>query len=163
MVGVVHHAECHIMMQAPQSPLDEEGAVYANAEKPVPVLVVEDDVPTRQVVRWMLEDEGYTVYEAPDGISALERLRSSPQPLVVLLDWWMPGIDGLQVLRALARDADVVRRHAYVLLTAVPDSARLRAVDMPPGVPVAVLGKPFDLDKLFATVDRAAAGLRLGD
>ena len=58
--------------------------------------------------RWSgrgLEDEGYRVTEAIDGLAALEQCRRDP-PDVILLDVEMPGIDGFQVLRALKSDAD---------------------------------------------------------
>jgi two-component system OmpR family response regulator len=51
------------------------------------VLVVDDDTAIRQVLVAFFTDEGYAVFEAPDGMSALERMRSSPRHLVVLLDW----------------------------------------------------------------------------
>jgi two-component system NtrC family sensor kinase len=66
------------------------------------VLIVEDDEPTREVLVELLTDARYTVYQAPDGKLALERLRTHPEGLVVLLDLMMPGVDGFKVLQAVA-------------------------------------------------------------
>ena len=61
------------------------------------VLIADDSLVIRAVVRAGLEDEGYRVTEAVDGLAALEQCRRDP-PDVILLDVEMPGIDGFQVL-----------------------------------------------------------------
>ena len=65
------------------------------------VLVVDDDTAIRQMLRLVLEDEGYAVREAMDGIEALAALRVSARPLVVLLDLMMPRLGGDGVLAAV--------------------------------------------------------------
>ena len=62
---------------------------------PRSVLVVDDDVDIRLVVRMILEGGGYDVIEAADGAEALARLREH-RPCVILLDLMMPGVDGFQ-------------------------------------------------------------------
>ncbi len=65
------------------------------------VLVVDDEHYMRKVVRTMLMSIGVrTVMEAPDGAAALELIRSHPLDVVVL-DWEMPGLDGLSVVRLI--------------------------------------------------------------
>ena len=120
------------------------------------ILLVDDDAAIREALRMALEDEGYHVLEAAEGATALAVLREQNRPLVALLDHIMPGMDGAETLRHIARDTDLARRHAYVLLTAVAPEALallLRSID---GLRVQALSKPFDLDELFATVERAA-------
>jgi CheY-like chemotaxis protein len=85
------------------------------------VLVVDDDKDTREVLRLAFEDEGYRVAEAADGLKALEVLRASASPLVVVLDLDLPQLDGIQVLRMVAEDPSLLARHAFILLTAVAD------------------------------------------
>jgi CheY-like chemotaxis protein len=69
------------------------------------VLIVDDDEDIRFTVRAMLEDLGeHTVSEAPDGPSALALLRAATEQYVVLLDLLMPNMDGIEVLRGVARD-----------------------------------------------------------
>jgi len=64
------------------------------------VLVVDDDAAIRTVVRWQLDDAGFRVVEADDGQAALRRIRDD-HPALVVLDLSLPGLGGLDVLRAL--------------------------------------------------------------
>ncbi len=127
------------------------------------VLVVDDDDNLRSIVSSLLCDEGYTVLEAPDGVSALEQLRTQPSPLIVLLDWFMPGMDGLGVLRALAGDASIVEPRMFIVLSAADLELRRQLSREMTGIPsrlsVTVMGKPFDLDDLLDHIARAAAHL----
>lgn len=68
------------------------------------ILIVEDDGPTRQVLARELTSAGYRVAEADTGASALERF-AARRPDLVLLDLGLPDIDGLQVIRAIRREA----------------------------------------------------------
>ena len=123
------------------------------------VLVIEDDRDIRALLCLMLDGSGYTVYEAPDGMSGLDRLRTHPTPLVVLLDWQMPGMDGLQVLHALAADAPVAQRHVFILLTALYDAPELYSAPFPPDMSISVLGKPFDMNGLLRAITQATEQL----
>ena len=77
------------------------------------ILVVEDDVDTARVVRAYLERDGFAVEVAADGVAGLERAFEAPPDLVVL-DWMLPGLDGLSFLRALRRGKAV----PVIMLTA---------------------------------------------
>jgi len=70
------------------------------------VLIADDSLVIRAVVRDGLENEGYRVVEAVDGLAAVELCREDP-PDVVLLDIEMPGLDGYQVLTELKGDAEL--------------------------------------------------------
>lgn len=121
------------------------------------VLVVDDDDTTRDALRMLLEDGGYTVHEAADGVSALARLQAHPQPLVVLLDWLMPGMDGVDVILALDNDAPLPHRHTFLLLTAAPLTQSHPLPPLPLNHYVTLVRKPFDIDELLAQVAAAAA------
>src|SRR5579884_1041558 len=82
------------------------------------VLVVDDDRSIRETLRYVLEDEGYNVREAPDGMAALDLLRHSPTPAVVLLDLMMPRLDGVGVLNAVEHDARLASQNAFIIITA---------------------------------------------
>ena len=129
----------------------------------VSVLVVDDDQDLRDTLCDLMRMHGYTVFEAPDGMSALERLRTHPTPMIVLLDWHMPSMDGLQVLQALAADEQAVQPHVFLVLTAADNEIKRRLsrdiAAIPSHLSVTVLGKPFDMDDLLALVARAAAHL----
>jgi GAF domain-containing protein/CheY-like chemotaxis protein len=78
-------------------PIDRERlvAVLAKYRRDLPVLVVDDDLSVRQLLRRMLEAEGFLVVEAENGRVALDRLRDT-LPSVVLLDLMMPEMDGFE-------------------------------------------------------------------
>lgn len=122
------------------------------------VFVVEDDDATRETIRLVLEDAGYVVSEATGGARALERLRASPEHFVVLLDSIMPGVDGLQVLRAAAAEA-LVGRHAYILDTTDATAPSPELSDLLTRLQVSTLLKPFDIDRLLELVAAAAERL----
>jgi CheY-like chemotaxis protein len=78
-------------------PIDRERlvTVLRKYRRDLPVLVVDDDAGVRQLLRRMLEPDGYTVVEADNGRVALEELRRLT-PSVVLLDLMMPEMDGFE-------------------------------------------------------------------
>jgi GAF domain-containing protein/DNA-binding response OmpR family regulator len=85
-------------------PIDRDRLVTVLKEhrRDRPVLVVDDDAALRQLLRRMLEPEGYTVVEAENGRVALERLRKI-SPSVVLLDLMMPEMDGFDFVAEFRR------------------------------------------------------------
>lgn len=127
------------------------------------VLVVDDNQDIRETVRLALEDEGYFVLEAGDGLSALTLLRESPLRLVVLLDHLMPGVDGIATLDMIGRDERLAHRHAYLMMTANSAIESPEIVTPDAEVEVPLVAKPFDIDELLSAVEHAAATLRDGD
>lgn len=112
------------------------------------VLVVEDDGDTREMLREVLELEGYRVRAAADGIEALERLAGPERFGAVLLDLMLPTIDGAGVLTAMASDP-ALRRVPVVAMSASPPRLVL---------PVAAfLRKPFELEALLERLARLTA------
>ncbi len=107
-------------------PIDRERllAVLARHRRDRPVLIVEDDAPLRELVRRMLEREGYAVVEAKHGRAALDRLREGA-PGVILLDLMMPVMDGFEFLAELRRE-DAWRGIPVIVLTARDLSAEER-------------------------------------
>jgi two-component system, NtrC family, nitrogen regulation response regulator NtrX len=65
---------------------------------PAKILIIDDEAPIRSVLSASLTDEGYIVESAADGISGLEKIKQF-LPDVVLLDIWMPDMDGIAVLK----------------------------------------------------------------
>lgn len=123
------------------------------------VLVVDDDEELREIVAECLRDAGYRVYEAPDGRPALERLRTHPGRLVVLLDLMMPGMDGYTVIEAIAKDAPRAKQHAFILFSASRKTFPIRVATALKQLNAASLPKPFDLDEMLAVVQKAASTL----
>ena len=119
------------------------------------VLLVEDDEFVRQMLHWVLEDEGYEVMEATDGAAGLSTLRASPSPLVVLLDHLLPAIKGSDVLDRVKQDP-TLQRHAYIYLTAVsPSDLQSEHRELPRDIVGDVIYKPFRLDRLLRAVTAA--------
>ena len=78
------------------------------------ILVVEDDVDLCNLIRRELESEGHTVSQAFDGQTALTLVEMSPLHLVIL-DWMLPGLDGLSVCRKLRDDKRFESTPIYLL------------------------------------------------
>ncbi len=115
--------------------------------------VVEDERDQRNLIREALEEAGWTVEVAEDGIAALGRLRRV-QPDVILLDLRMPRLDGIQMLKRLR--SNVVERAIPVILTTgseVASCVRLLAN--------CVLVKPFSSDELTRAAASCTSGLWL--
>jgi DNA-binding response OmpR family regulator len=114
------------------------------------ILVVEDETAMNDLIRAELEAEGHVVRQAHDGPAAL-RLVHEEVPQLVILDWMLPGLDGLSVCRQL--------RHEY-LMPIIMLTARSDEVDRVLGLEVGAddyLVKPFGVRELLA---RARAALR---
>lgn len=121
------------------------------------VLIVEDDACIRQMLREVLELEGYAIYgEAEHGLDGLELLRLSFSPLLVLTGHMMPVMSGLEMLEAAARDERLSAMHRYVMQTAAAPWVRGAAVLAELGVPV--VAKPFTVDELLRVVERSLHG-----
>lgn len=125
----------------------------------VHVLVVDDDLEIRETLRFALEDAGYAVMEAAGGEAALAAVRSSADPLVVLLDRIMPQPDGEAVLAAVQSEKSLAVRHAYVLVTASPARISPQFADVLSSLSAPVVEKPFDVDQLLATVEQVSSRL----
>jgi signal transduction histidine kinase/CheY-like chemotaxis protein len=111
-------------------PFDREKLVQAlrrfrQGSSPRPVLVVEDDPATREVVRRTLERDGWIVFEADNGRSALECLRQAAPDLIVL-DLMMPEMDGFEFVTELRR-TESGRHIPVVVVTAKEITAEDRA------------------------------------
>ena len=107
-------------------------------------LVVDDSKVIRKVARHILETLNFEVAEAGDGRDALTHCESSP-PDVVLLDWNMPVMTGMEFLRAL-KDSAVTQRPKVVFCTTENGIAHIRAA-IEAGADEYVM-KPFDRETL---------------
>lgn len=115
------------------------------------ILVVEDDRKLARFLQRMLSEEGYTTDVCANGADALVQVRTGVYDLVVL-DWMIPGMDGLQVCRELRRSGSNV---PILMLTARGELGE-RVMALKTGVDD-YLVKPFEIDEVLA---RVAALLR---
>ncbi len=80
------------------------------------ILVVEDEAPIREMVCFVLEQNGFQPVEAEDYDSAVNQL-NEPWPDLILLDWMLPGGSGIQFIKHIKREA-LTREIPVVMLTA---------------------------------------------
>jgi len=109
------------------------------------VLLVEDELELGRVVVRELEAAGYQVRHAGDGLTAMQLCVAAP-PDLMILDWMLPGLDGLEVLRRLRQTSAI----PVLMLT-----ARAEEVDRIVGLEVGAddyLTKPFSMRELVARV-----------
>src|SRR6516165_9032384 len=119
------------------------------------ILVIEDEPPIADFLVRGLREEGFTVEHAADGESGWHALQAGPWDLV-LLDWWLPGPDGLTLLRRFRRAGHA----APVLFLTARDAVSDRVHGLDAGADD-YLCKPFAFDELLARV-RALARRRGG-
>jgi two-component system response regulator MprA len=114
----------------------------------VSVLLVDDDPGIRGALGALLEDEGYRVVEACDGLEALDRVEAD-RPSLILLDLMMPRLDGYGFTRELRR-----RGLSPAIPIVVITADGLGCQKVAPLEVEACMSKPFEIDDLLDTVSR---------
>ena len=110
-------------------------------------LIVDDSRVIRKVARRILEDLSFEIDEAENGKLALDACRRT-MPDVILLDWNMPEMDGMEFLRTLRADKVVERQPVVMFCTTENDMAHIRAA-IEAGADEYVM-KPFDREVIEA-------------
>lgn len=123
------------------------------------LLVVDDERDIRKMLRGLLEFEDYTVSEAADGLEGLAQLRASTRPLVVLLDYKMPRMNGEEMLRAVIADPNLAGRHAFIFVTANLPAFSPELLQVLSTAAIPVIQKPYSLPKILHEIERAIARL----
>jgi len=121
------------------------------------ILIAEDDPVSRRLLELFLVKWGFEVSIATTGTEALQMLERLDAPRLAILDWMMPGMEGVQVCQKLRETAD--RKYVYVLLL----TARTQKEDLLQGLESGAddyLTKPFDAQELRA---RLHVGQRILD
>jgi CheY-like chemotaxis protein len=114
------------------------------------ILIIEDDRDIRECLEEVLREAGYAPAGAANGVEALEHLRASDIPAVIILDLMMPIMDGRD-FRAIQQSDERLRAIPTILLT-----AHAKRADAMSGMgDVIFLAKPVDLERLLETIARA--------
>ncbi|MGF1472701.1 MAG: response regulator transcription factor [Rubrobacteraceae bacterium] len=136
-------------LQDPDPRSREESGGRGNAPRDgggtLRVLVVEDEKNLVRLLRGYFEREGFEVSEALDGLTGIEAVREE-EPDVVVLDWMLPRVDGVEVLRRLREFSK-----AYVIMLSARSEETDRIVGLSSGADD-YLTKPFSPGELIARV-----------
>ena len=125
----------------------------------VRVCVADDDGTIREVVAEFLREEGYEVEAFDGGAALLDRLRTSWEPLIALLDLTMPQAGGMAFLVTLAREPSLSVRHRFLLATPYGWGHEPEVALLLLQTGVQMIEKPFTLDVLLEAVGEAAQAL----
>jgi two-component system, cell cycle response regulator len=121
------------------------------------ILIAEDDCVSRRVLESMLRNWGHTVVVTCDGNEAWQRLQEEDAPKLVILDWMMPGMDGIDVCRKVRNLQSEIRPHIILL------SSLQQVKDLVKGINAGAddyITKPFEPEELKV---RIQAGGRIID
>src|SRR5262249_18568962 len=122
------------------------GAMQAEEKR---ILVVDDDADIRDTLAQVLEDEGYLVDCAANGLEALRHLRgTSPVPALILLDLMMPVMNGWQFNAERVKDPDLAK--IPVLVVSAAGDARERAASI---TAEKIIQKPIRLEDLLSAIE----------
>ncbi|MDY0164484.1 sensor histidine kinase [Desulfobotulus sp.] len=119
------------------------------------ILIADDDIISRSVLTLLLQKTGHTVVSAMDGHEAWQVLQRSDAPRLAILDWMMPGMDGLQVVQRVRRRTTDQPPYLIMLTTKGDGESLVRALDAGADD---YLSKPYNPEELRA---RIAVGERL--
>ena len=114
------------------------------------ILVVDDEMGIRELLNEILTDEGHTVYAAESAMQA-RTIREQMRPDLVLLDIWMPDVDGITLLKEWSKSGQltmpVVMMSGHATIDTAVEATRIGALNF--------LEKPIALQKLLKTVNKA--------
>ena len=133
---------------------DATGDQDQTKERALRILLAEDDLLNQQLVLLILERLGYGADVALDGLAVLQMLKERPYD-VVLMDLYMPKVDGLEATRRIRQDFPAQQQPIIVAMTAHTtevDHDWCQAVGLDD-----YLGKPVDVDQLAAVLNRISA------
>ena len=133
--------------------LDARAAIARFAQ--VPIVIAEDDLVSRTLISNLMEKWGFKAVVAQDGDEAMMSLRKEQGPALAILDWMMPGMDGLQLCRRIRESQKMV----YVIMLTSRGS-KDNIVEGLHGGADDYLIKPFDKNELLA---RMQVGFRILD
>lgn len=114
------------------------------------ILVIDDDFANRRVLQLVLKRNGYRAYLAGDGCEGL-RVAQETQPDLILLDFFMPGEDGFEVLIQLKADDRLKNIPVVIFTVLVREESERKALELGAA---AYVTKPFDIDEVITCIRR---------
>jgi two-component system cell cycle response regulator len=122
------------------------------------ILIAEDDAPTRLRLEGVLSTLGHEVSVARDGTEAWQLLQHEDGPVLVILDWMMPGLDGVEVCRNVRQSA--IARSTYIVMLTLKGEQHDIVAAMEAGADD-YLSKPFNADELRVRLNSGERVLKL--
>lgn len=113
------------------------------------ILLIEDSVEMQELLKLLLEQEGYLVQSATTGAQALSVLRKKADYMLILLDLTLPDMSADSFLLRF-KEEEIDKRAPIVFFSAVP---RLRQMKLPDGV-VGVIQKPFQVHEFLEVIEQ---------
>ncbi|MCA1656540.1 MAG: response regulator, partial [Actinobacteria bacterium] len=157
-VEMLYRAASRAMRRAKSAGHDRVGTaegVVSDGPETVDVVIVEDDGPLAELLAQSLQTRGYAVSLIEDGEQALNRL-GGPHPAlaarVIILDWDLPGLKGIDVLRSLGAHGLLGRSRVIMLTARTSEREVLQALE---AGAIDHVAKPFSVPVLMQRVRRA--------
>ncbi len=116
------------------------------------IIIIDDEENIRSAVKLILEDEGFHVIEAEDGVAGLAAIMKSETPSIVLLDILMPRMTGNTVIRELANNPKILQKHAYIVITATLRRIEPDVVKLMKQFNIHAMQKPLEVIKLLSMI-----------
>jgi UDP-3-O-[3-hydroxymyristoyl] N-acetylglucosamine deacetylase len=129
------------------------GLALTGKESSIRVLIIDDEAPIRTTLSGVLKDEGFEVEVAENGEAGLKLLKESSNFSAVLLDIWMPGLDGIQTLEEIKRlfpEIPVIIISGHATIQNALEATRKGAFDF--------IEKPFRIESILLSLERALGG-----
>ena len=127
---------------------NQSSALYSTTMSKRQILIVEDEKPIRDMVFFALDSNGYEIIEAVDGRQATEKLAQN-SPDLILMDWMLPDVSGLELVRRIKRD-EVTCDIPVIMLTAKTEE-RDKVEGLDSGADDYIT-KPFSIKELSARI-----------
>jgi phosphoserine phosphatase RsbU/P len=128
-------------------------AATPHGEKSVAVVVADDDPVSREIISTTVSKWGFRTIVTQDGYEAMAAIRTEHSPSIAILDWMMPGIDGLEICRRVRQGGRMI----YIILLTMRSGKENLIEGLRAGADD-YLVKPFHADELHA---RILVGLRV--
>jgi DNA-binding response OmpR family regulator len=129
-------------------------------EAKLKVLIADDDAPTRILLRTAISQWGYDIIEAKDGEEAWAILQEDDAPRLLILDWLMPKIDGLEL--CVRCKAQVINHHPYIILLTQISGLENIIKGIEAGADE-FLSKPFNMAELRSRLSTGARVVKFGN
>ncbi len=120
------------------------------SENKTKILIAEDDPISRKILRRVLEKRGFLVTDAVNGLEAWEILKKKNAPQLIILDWMMPEMDGVEVCKKVRNKND--NKYTYIIFL----TAKGQKEDLSKGMSAGAddyISKPFDTQELMARIE----------